>query len=93
VYRGADGSFTLYEDEGDSYRYEQGAYATIPIKWDEARQTLTIGACAGEFPGMLKERTFRVVWVRPGKGTGPLAEKDADTEVRYTGKAIEVRAP
>ncbi len=93
VYRGADGSFTLYEDEGDSYRYEQGAFATIPIKWDDARKTLTLGDRAGEFPGMLKERTFRVVWVRPGKGAGALAEKDADTEVRYTGKAVEVRAP
>src|SRR5262249_53595052 len=30
VYRGADGAFTLYEDEGDSYRYEKGVHATIP---------------------------------------------------------------
>jgi alpha-D-xyloside xylohydrolase len=93
VYRGADGSFTLYEDEGDSYRYEQGAYATIPLRWNEAHKTLTIGDRAGEFPGMLQERTFRVVWVRSGKGAGALAEKDADMEVRYAGKAVEVRAP
>jgi alpha-D-xyloside xylohydrolase len=93
VYRGADGSFTLYEDEGDSYRYEQGAYATIPMHWDEARATLTIGNRAGGFPGMLQERTFRVVCVRPGKGAGALVEKDADAEVRYTGKAVEVRVP
>ena len=26
VYPGADGSFTLYEDEGDNYNYEQGEY-------------------------------------------------------------------
>jgi alpha-D-xyloside xylohydrolase len=90
VYPGADGSFTLYEDEGDSYRYEKGAYATIPIQWKEASKTLTIGARAGEFPGMTKQRTFRIVWVRPGKGNGPLAEKAADAEVRYEGKAIDV---
>ncbi len=93
VYRGADGNFTLYEDEGDNYHYEQGVYATIPIHWNEARKTLTIGARAGEFPGMLKERTFRVVWVRPEKGAGALAVKDADTEVRYVGNAVEIRAP
>ncbi|MEO8541470.1 MAG: glycoside hydrolase family 31 protein [bacterium] len=93
VYRGADGSFMLYEDEGDSYRYEQGAFATIPLRWNEARKTLTIGARTGEFPGMLRERTFRVVWVRPGKGTGALAEKDADVVAHYAGKAVEVRAP
>ncbi len=93
VYRGADGSFTLYEDEGDSYRYEKGVYATIPIQWKESSKTLAIGARAGEFPGMLKQRTFRVVWVRPGRGTGPLAEKSADAEVRYEGKPIEVPVP
>src|SRR5258708_29225478 len=43
IYRGADGAFTLYEDEGDSYRYEQGAYTVIPFHWNEAAKTLTIG--------------------------------------------------
>ncbi len=93
VYRGADGAFTLYEDEGDSYRYEKGALATIPIQWKESSKTLTIGDRAGEFPGMLKQRTFRIVWVRPGKGVGPLPETAADAEVRYEGKTIEVKAP
>ena len=38
VYPGADGSFTLYEDEGDGYNYEQGYYATITFQWnDKAR--------------------------------------------------------
>src|SRR6185295_12780451 len=93
VYRGADGNFTLYEDEGDSYRYEKGVYSTIPIQWKESSKTLVIGDRAGDFPGMLKQRTFRVVWVRPGKGVGAQLEKSADTEVRYEGKAIEVKAP
>ena len=61
IYAGANGTFTLYEDEGDTYRYEKGAYATIPFTWDDAAKTLTIGARKGEFPGMLKERTFNVV--------------------------------
>jgi alpha-D-xyloside xylohydrolase len=93
VYRGADGSFTLYEDEGDSYRYEKGVYATIPIQWKESTKTLTIGERAGEFPGMLKGRTFRVVWARPGKGVGPMQEKTVDVEVRYEGKVVEVKMP
>ena len=38
VYRGADGSFTLYEDEGDNYNYESGSYATIPFTWNEPRK-------------------------------------------------------
>jgi len=59
VYPGADGSFTLYEDEGDSYRYEQGACSTIAFTL--RGRTLTVGAREGAFPGMLQQRRFRVV--------------------------------
>lgn len=93
VYRGADGKFTLYEDEGDNYNYEKGRYATIPLTWNEARQTLTIGKRSGSFPGMLKERTFHIVWVSANHGAGvPLTEKP-DAVVRYTGKEASVVAP
>jgi alpha-D-xyloside xylohydrolase len=61
VYPGADGSFTLYEDEGDSYNYEKGAYSTITFKWNDKTRTLTIGQRQGEYPGMLKARQFTVV--------------------------------
>jgi alpha-D-xyloside xylohydrolase len=91
VYRGTDGAFTLYEDEGDSYRYEKGVHATIPIQWNQSSSTLSIGARQGEFPGMLRERTFRVVFVRDGHGAGIGAEHQADQEVRYTGSLVTVR--
>ena len=42
IYPGADGSFTLYEDEGDSYNYEKGAYSVILFSWNEKTHTLTI---------------------------------------------------
>ena len=64
VYAGADGAFTLYEDDGVSYGYEKGAFATIPIRWEDATRTLTIGKREGIFPGMLARRTFQVVLVR-----------------------------
>src|SRR5208282_2792063 len=70
VYRGASGDFTLYEDEGDGYNYEKGIYATIPLHWDDAAQTLTIGDRQGHFPGMLETRTFRVVFVGENHGSG-----------------------
>jgi alpha-D-xyloside xylohydrolase len=91
VYRGADGRFTLYEDEGDNYNYEKGQYVTIPFEWNEARQTLAIGKRSGKFPGMLKERTFHVVFVSPGHGTGMAAESHADAVIHYTGKAVTFR--
>jgi alpha-D-xyloside xylohydrolase len=85
IYPGADGDFTLYEDENDSYRYEKGARATIDLHWDDGAKTLTLGTREGSFPGMLAERTFRVVVVGAGHGTG-IAESDkAEATVIYKG--------
>jgi alpha-D-xyloside xylohydrolase len=83
IYAGADGSFTLYEDENVNYNYEKGAYAVIDFSYDEASRTLKIGKRRGEFPGMLKKRTFNVIPVsRQGKGR-PVA-------VEYTGEDISI---
>jgi alpha-D-xyloside xylohydrolase len=90
VYRGADASFTLYEDEGDGYDYEKGAYATIPLHWDEAGKALTIGDRAGRFPGMPEARTFRVVFVGENHGAGIAPTETADRTVQYTGKKVSV---
>ena len=60
VYPGADATFTLYEDEGDNYNYEQGAYSTITLQWNDRKRTLTIGKREGSFKGMLENRTFRI---------------------------------
>jgi len=61
VYAGADGQFTLYEDDGLTYGYERQQFARIPISWNNQTRTLTIGARTGTFPGMLQTRTFDVV--------------------------------
>ena len=86
IYAGANGRFTLYEDEGDSYRYERGIYTEIPFQWDEKSQTLTIGKRAGSFPGMLAQRRFRIIRVTP-QGVSPVHTID------YKGKAVSVRFP
>jgi alpha-D-xyloside xylohydrolase len=49
IYPGADGDFTLYEDENDNYNYEKGAHATIAMHWDDAAHTLTIGLAKAAF--------------------------------------------
>jgi alpha-D-xyloside xylohydrolase len=92
IYRGDNGTFTLYEDEGDTYHYEKGVYATIPITWNDATKTLTLGKRKGEFPGMLKERTFNVVFVNENHGTGVGVTERADQSVSYSGQAISVTA-
>ena len=42
VYEGANGEFTLYEDENDNYNYEKGLYSTITFTWNDAKKVLTI---------------------------------------------------
>src|SRR6202020_767439 len=70
IYRGANGDFTLYEDENDNYDYEKGIYATIPLHWGDSASTLPNGDRNGQFPGMLENRTFRIVLVSENRGVG-----------------------
>jgi alpha-D-xyloside xylohydrolase len=61
LYPGADGSFTLYEDEGDGYNYEKGYYATITFQWNDKARVLTIGTRQGGYKGMIFDRHFTIV--------------------------------
>lgn len=79
VYPGADAEFTLYEDEGDNYNCEKGKYSTIPMKWNEKSQSLTIGKRSGEFDGMMKERQFKVSIIGGKTKT-----------INYNGKAVKI---
>lgn len=91
IYPGKDGQFTLYEDEGDSYNYEKGLYATIPISWSQSTKTLTIGAQKGSFPGMTTKRRFDVVLVRPSHGVGLDPCPTPDRKISYEGKSVSVK--
>ncbi len=92
IYRGADGRFDLYQDAGDSYDYEKGAHALIPLRWSEATRTLTIGERHGNYPNMPANLQFNVSWVSAGHGSGP-AVAQPDKTIEYTGKEISVKAP
>ncbi len=87
---GADGSFVLYEDEGDGYGFEQGELSMIPMSWSNAERTLTIGARQGAYPGMLETRVFRIVLVSEGRGVGRNRCAEPDVSVIYDGKELIV---
>lgn len=93
VYPGADGAFTLYEDENDNYNYEKGMYATIPFVWKDATRTLTIGARQGSYLGMAQSRTFHLVVVGANHGSGADVTATPDQMVTYAGAAVDVKAP
>jgi alpha-D-xyloside xylohydrolase len=85
IFKGADGKFVLYEDEGDSYRYEQGIYSEIPFSYKESNAQLIIGARKGSFPNMLEKRTFKIVVVDSYHGMGLNSPTRFDTIVSYDG--------
>jgi alpha-D-xyloside xylohydrolase len=91
VYAGADGEFTLYEDENDNYDYEKGIYSTITFTWDDVKKVLTINNRKGSFPGMLNERKFSIVWVFKNNGVGMDPVEKYDNVVTYNGKKVVVK--
>jgi alpha-D-xyloside xylohydrolase len=91
VYTGRNASFSLYEDENTNYNYEKGVFSQIPIKYNETGKTLTIGDRQGSFPGMLRERSFRVVWITPGRPGALEFDKNDGKQVLYSGKAVTIK--
>jgi alpha-D-xyloside xylohydrolase len=89
IYTGADGQFTLYNDEGNNYNYEKGKYTVIPFKWNEGQQTLTIDKQQGGYEGALKKCVLNIVWVNESNGKGIEISPKAKSVV-YTGERITV---
>ena len=80
IYPGSNATFLLYEDEGDNYNYERGAYSTIEMKWDNKKRTLTIDSRKGNFPGMMTNRKFNI----------RIAGTEDVKTVNYNGTAIDI---
>ena len=89
VYTGADGEFTLYNDEGDNYNYEKGKYTRIPFRWNEQHRTLTIDRRLGDYQGALKKQVFNIVWVNESAGAGIPVSNDVKTVI-YTGNKMSI---
>lgn len=84
IYRGRDANFTIYEDAGDNYQYEQGLFALINLSWMESIAQLTIEERKGTFPEMIEERQYDLIFIsKQGRLT---------KTVNYTGKQIQISA-
>ena len=90
IYPGADGTFTLYNDEGDNYDYEKGAHSTITLTWSDAISTLTIAARQGTYPNMPQQTTFHIVLARPAHGVGEATTATADKTITYAGAMMKI---
>ena len=89
IYPGADARFTLYEDDGKTYDYEKGEYATVDLIWDDSERTLSIGERKGSFPEMTRKREYRLVLVEPGTGGG-IAPAETTRAGSYDGRKYTV---
>ena len=83
VYPGKDAEFIWYEDEGDNYNYEKGAFSTIKLTWSDKKKTFSLGKRNGEFTGMENERRIRVVVYNNGIRQEKM--------IRYCGKGINCK--
>jgi alpha-glucosidase/alpha-D-xyloside xylohydrolase len=85
IYPGADGAFTLYEDDGISFAYRHGAWVKTEMKWDDAARKLTLRLAPGSKPGgeglPPKRRAFEV----------RVAGEKATRRVEFTGGPLTVQ--
>ena len=88
IYPGANATFTLYEDDNETYNYEKGQRATYDLNWSDANRTLRVGPRKGSFSGMVATRGLKLVLVLPQNNSEPLTEEKT---IEYTGKAVTVR--
>lgn len=88
IYPGADGNFTLYEDENDNYNYENGFYSLIEFNWNDKNKTLTIEDRKGDFSNMVKERNFLIILVSESNGTGVDINQNPARIIKYDGEKI-----
>jgi len=81
VYKGADGYFELYEDDGETLDYQKSVYSIIPFTWNEKEQTLIIGDKKGKFGK--KEREF-IIRYKNANGS------DLHKKVKYVGDKMKI---
>jgi alpha-D-xyloside xylohydrolase len=91
IYAGADGDFTLYEDQGTTFDYERGAFSEIPIHWDNKSSTLTIGNRTGQYEGMLQSRTFQVMLVSKTHPEPYSSTPTPSKTIQFTGAELQIK--
>jgi alpha-D-xyloside xylohydrolase len=92
VYTGANGSFSLYEDDGVSRQYLHGQYSRSPIRWDQRTRRLTIGAREGNgYAGMAGKRVINIRWMKPGLARALDLDGKPDVTIAYDGRPKTVR--
>jgi alpha-glucosidase/alpha-D-xyloside xylohydrolase len=81
VYPGADGAYTLYDDDGVSFDYRTGQWMGIAMTWDDARRTLSLALATAS---RMLPPTPRRIEVR-------LASATATRAITFDGQPLRVQ--
>ena len=77
IYRGANGKYTLYNDDGITLDYLKGSSVQTLIKWDDSAKRLTLEPASKQ----KASRTFKIELIPDG----------VTKEIRYTGERLELK--
>ena len=81
VYRGANGSASLYDDDGRSFDYRRGQFARIDVRWDDNARRIRLSLADGS----------RMLPTTPRAIVIAMAGEKKRQQVKFDGKPIEVR--
>lgn len=79
VYPGKDAMFTLYEDDGCSYDYENGSSSITSIQYNEKSKKLRILGAKGVYLGLKLGRAVKVIF----------HDSDCPKEIKLNGVALK----
>lgn len=91
IYTGANGSFDIYEDDGRSVKYEQGEWSRIPVTYDDASGTVTIGDRIGSFTGMAEQRKISVRFISGANKDAANFDAAPQESIDYAGKTMTIK--
>jgi alpha-glucosidase (family GH31 glycosyl hydrolase) len=83
VYAGADGSCTLYEDDGKSFNYRKGEWMGVQAKWSDQARVLSLRLAPGSRMLAPLRRNFEVKLAGQTKSAGQT--------VVFEGRPVDVR--
>ncbi len=79
IYEGADGTFTLYNDEGDGYGYETGWFWSATMTYLDVQKVLCIGDVSGD---MEPQHQLKVTLIQStGSRESVIIEYSGDKEI------------
>ncbi|MGI6776531.1 MAG: DUF5110 domain-containing protein [Acetivibrionales bacterium] len=60
IFPGKSSTFTLYDDDGETYAYERGEYSERKLRWDDTAQKLSVegSVFAG---GIYRSTEFKII--------------------------------